>query len=34
MPATWHEIATTNSAAFPDDAGTGTGQPDRRMSAS
>jgi len=27
MPATWHEIATTNSAAFPNDAGTGTGEP-------
>jgi len=27
MPATWHENATTNFAAFPNDAGTGTGEP-------
>jgi len=25
VPATWHEIATTNSAAFPNDVGIGTG---------
>ena len=25
MPAAWHQTATTNSAAFPNDAGTGTG---------
>ena len=27
LPATWHEIATTNSAACPNDAGAGTGGP-------
>ena len=26
MPATWHEVATTNSAAFLNDAGIGTGE--------
>jgi pimeloyl-ACP methyl ester carboxylesterase len=27
VPATWHEIATTNSAAFLNDVGIGTGEP-------